>query len=810
LFQEYIGFLHQHPEMCIQGGYVRQIKQVAVLGAGVMGATIAGHLANAGLRVLLLDIVPRELTAEETAKGLTLESPAVRNRFADGGVQGVIKGRGFYHKNYLQQIKTGNFEDDIAMLKECDWVIEVVLENMAIKKSLLTEKVLPNLADGAILSTNTSGLSVNAMAELLPTAVRKNFLVTHFFNPPRYMRLLELVPCNETDSDVLAYMAEFCRQRLGKGVVYGKDTPNFIGNRIGVFAMFNAMKHMIELEMTVEEVDAVAGPATARPKSAIFRTCDLVGNDTLVHICKNTYELLPNDEQREIFTVPSFLSDMIAKGLNGNKSKQGFFKKEKNGISYYDYVCGEYKPAANPKFASVASTKGAGSPAKSLQAVVTGDDKAAQFAWRNLRDTLIYTVRRVPEIADDIINIDNAMKWGFSWELGPFEMFDALGVNAFVARVESDGLEIPAALKQVESFYKFEGGRKFAWDLQSGAYKEIVVPPTQINLDILKRSGKIVESNADASMYDLGDGVFGLEFHSKMNAIDDGILSMISKSVARAEQEGVGLVIGNQGKVFSAGANLAKIAECIKAGDFATIEQIIRGFHASLMAVKYSHIPVVAAPFNMALGGGCEVVLHSDAINAHAETYMGLVEIGVGLLPAGGGTKEMALRAIAMSEPYRADVSPFLGRLFNNIAMAKVSGSAAELADMGMFRTGDAITMDIDSLIADAKQKVLALAGTYRPGQPLENLKAPGRNAASALKSQAWNMMAGGFISEYDAELACTIAEVITGGDVPTGTLISEQYLLDLESEAFLTLCGKSKTLERIEHMLKTGKALRN
>jgi len=775
-----------------------------------MGATIAGHLANAGLDVLLLDIVPKELTDQEKAKGLTLESPAVRNRFAATGAQGAMKSKGLYHKNFAQLINVGNFEDDIAKLKDCDWVVEVVVENMAIKKSLLTEKVVPNLADGAILSTNTSGLSVNAMAEMLPESVRKNFLVTHFFNPPRYMRLLELVPCKETDPEVLAYMAEFSRRRLGKGVVYGKDTPNFISNRIGVFTMFNAMQHMLDLEMTVEEVDAVAGPATARPKSAIFRTCDLVGNDTLVHVGNNSYELLPNDEQRETFKIPEFFSGMIEKGLLGNKVKQGFFKKDKAGISYYDYVSGEYQSAAKPRFESVLATKGLDDPAKRLQAVVAGDDKAAEFAWRNLRDALLYTVKRVPEISDDIVNVDNGMKWGFSWELGPFEMLDAIGVSSFVERTEADGIDVPEALKKVESFYKFEGAQKFAWDLVAGEYSAINVPQSQIKLDILKRDNKVVESNSDASIFDLGDGVFGLEFHSKMNAIDDDILNMTSKAVERAENEGVGLVIGNQGKVFSAGANLAKIAAAIKENDFETIERIIRGFQTSLMAVKYAHVPVVAAPFNMTLGGGCEVALHADAINAHAETYMGLVEIGVGLLPGGGGTKEMALRAIEMSAPYRADISPFIGKLFNNIVMAKVSGSATELIDMGMMRANDAISMDIDSLIADAKQKVLALANNYRPKNPLENLKAPGRSVASALKSQVWNMAAGGFATEYEAEMGGIIAEVITGGDVPTGTLISEQYLLDLEREAFLRLCGNSKTLERIEHMLKTGKALRN
>jgi len=787
-----------------------KIRKAAVLGAGVMGATIAGHLANAGLDVLLLDIVPSEVNDQEKAKGLTLESPAVRNRFAANGVETAIKGRGLYHKDFRQQLSIGNLDDDVARLRECDWVIEVVVENMKIKESVLKEKILPNLAPGAILSSNTSGLSVNAMATLLPPEVRRNFLVTHFFNPPRYMRLLELVPCNETSPEVMAFMTDFCQKRLGKGVVVGKDTPNFIGNRIGVFAMFNAIQHMLDLEMTVEEVDAVAGPATARAGSAIFRTCDLVGNDTLVHVGKNSYDLLPNDEQRETFRIPAFMQAMVDNGLLGQKVKQGFFKKEKSGLSYYDYVSGDYKEMVKPKFDSVLATKKLATPADRVKAVVSGTDKAAEFAWCNLRDILIYTLNRIPEISDDIVNVDNAMKWGFGWEIGPFEMFDAIGIADFVARAEKDGVAVPERLKSVQAFYKIEGTKQFVLDLASDEYLEIEIPDNQIHLDILKRGNKVVESNQDASIYDLGDGVFGLEFHSKMNAIDNGILEMISLAVTRAEKEGVGLVIGNQGKVFSAGANLAKVAGAIQAKDFSIIEDILVGFQTSLMQTKYAHVPVVAAPFNMALGGGCEVALHADAINAHAETYMGLVEIGVGLLPAGGGTKEMALRAMEQAVPYRADVTPFMGKLFNNIAMAKVSGSAYELEGMGMMRAGDSVSMDIDNLIGDAKQKVLALANTYRPKQPLTNIKAPGRNVSSALKSLVWNMMAGGFATEYEAEMCNLIADVITGGDVPTGTLITEQYLLDLEREAFLKLCGNQKTLERIEHMLKTGKPLRN
>jgi 3-hydroxyacyl-CoA dehydrogenase len=790
---------------------MQQIKRAAVLGAGVMGANIAAHLANAGLEVLLLDMVPRELNDAEKAKGLTLESAAVRNRFATAGLQGSIKGRGFYHKDYAGQVTVGNFDDDIAKLNDCDWVVEVVIENLEIKKGLFIDKVVPNLKEGAILTSNTSGLSVNTMAEVLPESVRKNFLVTHFFNPPRYMRLLELVASEYTDPAVMEFMTEFCGRRLGKGVVICKDTPNFIANRIGVFSMCNGMHHMQQMGLSAEEVDAISGPATARPSSALCKLFDLVGIDTLAMVAENTYNLTEGDEDRDTFILPEFVTKMVADGLTGRKAQQGFYRREKDkSTSCYDYTSGEFKPAQKPVFDSVKATKKASSPGEKLKAALSVDDAAAQFAWCNLRDTLLYTVKRIPEIADDIVNVDNAVKWGFGWSLGPFEMLDAYGVADFIKRVEADGLTVPEAMKQVESFYRYEGASQLAWDLVAGEYRALPVKSGSIQLDSLKRAGKVVESNSDASIYDLGDGVFGLEFHSKMNAIDLDILNMIARAVELAETQGVGLVVANQGKVFSAGANLAKFAANIKEKNFAAIDEIIVAFQTSLMALKYSAVPVVAAPFNLALGGGCEVTLHADAVTAHAETNMGLVEIGVGLIPAGGGTKEMALRAIDQAGPYRAEVLPFIQKHFQNILTAKVSTSAADLYGMGLMRERDSVTMDIDNLIADAKQKVLSLAGNYRQKQPLTKLKAPGRSIAAALKAQVWNMVEGGFATEFELEIASMVADIMCGGDVPGGTLITEQYLLDLEREAFMKLCAHPKTLERIEHMLKNGKALRN
>ena len=795
---------------------MRQINRVAVLGAGVMGATIAAHLANAGLDILLLDIVPKELNDDEKAKGLTLESPVVRNRIASAGLQGLLKMKPapFYLKEFASQIETGNFEDDLEKLGQCDWIIEVVIEYMPVKLDLL-KKVVPHLAPGAILSTNTSGLSVNEMAEVLPSEVKKNFLATHFFNPPRYMRLMEIVPCNDTDADVVQGLADFISRKLGKGIVYAKDTTNFIANRIGTYAIFKGMAHMMDMGMTVEEVDAVAGPATARPKSGAYRTADLVGLDTLAHVGTNSHDLLPDDEERDVFKIPEFMKKMIENGQLGNKTRQGFYKKEKvdgkRKIFYYDYTSGEYKPLEKPKFPSVMAVKQVDDPAMKLKMVVNGSDKGAEFAWKSIRDTLIYAVNRIPEIADDVVNIDNAMRWGFNWEIGPFEMFDAIGVKQFVKRAEKDGVALPACLQEVDSFYRFnEAGQKEYYDLLRKEYVPVPVPEGQIHLEILKKGGRVVEKNANCSVIDLGDGVFGFEFHSKMNAISGDILAMTHKAIKRAEREGVGLVIGNRGANFSVGANLMMMAVALAEGAYDDINMVLRSFQKATMAVKYAKVPVVAAPFNMTLGGGAEFCLQSDAINAHAETYMGLVEIGVGLLPAGGGTKEMSMRAIELAAQYKTDVQPFILKNFEQIAMAKVSMGAAELPSMGYMRHGDSITMDIDRLIADAKQKVLALAVNYRPKRKADKLPAPGRGIAAAIKSQLWNMQMGNFITEYEAEMGTIIAGVICGGDVNPGTLISEDYLLELERENFLKLAGNKKTAERIQHMLKRGKPLRN
>lgn len=781
---------------------MKKFDKVVVLGAGVMGSTIAAHLANIGIRVHLLDMVPKEgsdrsAIARKAMEGLAKQKPSP-----------------VFSSKVLQLITPGNFEDDIHILGECDWAIEVIVENMEIKKSFYREKVVPHLHPEAILSSNTSGLSVNEMATVLPDEMKKRFLITHFFNPPRYMRLVEVIPNRFTDPSVVKDIARFLTARLGKGVVYAKDTPNFIANRIGVYSIFNAFRHMADLGLTVEEVDAIAGPPTARPKSAAFRTIDLVGVDTLVHVGKNSYTLLPDDAERDIYKIPAFLEEMVKKGALGNKTGFGFYKQERTEgekkIFFLDLHTGEYKPVTKPKFPSVENAKQMESPAERIRTVLAGKDKAAEFAWRNLRDTLIYSFRRIPEIADDIVNVDNAMRWGFNWELGPFEMLDAIGVQQFVERCEKEGTAVPAGLKGIDTFYKIENGVKYYFDLNKRTHVPLEIPANQIFIPLLKSTGKVVETSREASILDMGDGVFLLEFHSKMNSIGGDILNMVHKVLKRAQEEGIGVVIGNQGKTFSAGANLMLILAAATEGAYDEIDLMVRAFQKATMAIKYSPVPVVVAPFQMTLGGGWEFCMHADAIVAHAETYMGPAEVGVGLLPAGGGTKELAIRAIDLATPYEADVSPFIFKNFRKIAMAKISSSADEARELGYLRDGDSITMNIDQLLYDAKVKVLSLASNYRPSHPREGIPAPGRSVAASIKTSIWNLWKGNFITEHEKSMAELIADVISGGDVPAGTPVSEQYFLDLEREAFLKLCGQKKTLERIQYTLKTGKTLRN
>ncbi len=795
---------------------MNRINRVGVLGAGVMGATIAAHLANSGLEVLLLDMVPRELTDKEKAGGLTVESPEVRNRIAQSGKDGLLKvvPAPYYSKAYANRITTGNFDDDLDKLAECDWVIEVVVENISIKQELL-KRISPHLTSETILSTNTSGLSVNDMEAVLPEELRRNFLVTHFFNPPRYMRLMEIVATKQTDPELMTFMADFISTKLGKGVVVARDSPNFIANRIGIYGIYKSIQHMVEMGMTIEEVDIITGPATGRPKSATFRTADLVGIDTLAHVANNSYKLCPEDEDRDVFRRVDFIQDLIGKGYLGNKSGQGFYKKEKvegkSRISYYDYTTGEYSPLAKPKFGSIGMIKQVDNPAEKIRMLVGADDRAAEYGWRTLRDVLIYTCNRIPEITDNVVSIDNAMRWGFNWELGPFEMLDAIGLEYFAKRVAEDGVAVPEKIRGIDSFYRYsDSGEREVFDLTTGEYVRFPEAKGEISLEIIKNGGGVVEKNSNSSIIDLGDGVFGLEFHSKMNAISGDILSMTQKAIRRAEDDGIGLVIGNQGANFSAGANLMLIAVAMAEGAYDDIAMALNAFQKTTMAIKLSKVPVVTAPFNMTLGGGCEYALHSAGRVASAETYMGLVEIGVGLLPAAGGTKEMCIRAVDLAAQYKTDCQPFVFKYFEQIAMAKVSRSAAELFDMGYMQHGDSVTMNSARLIGDAKTKVQALAVNYRPQSMRVDIAAPGRDVAAAIKSRLWNLKMGNYITPYEEELGGVIADVICGGDVLPGTKITEEYLLGLERESFLRLCTNKKSAERIQHMLKKGKPLRN
>jgi 3-hydroxyacyl-CoA dehydrogenase len=796
---------------------MKEINKVAVLGSGTMGSAIAAHLANAGIEVILLDIIPTKLRDDEEKKGLTLNSKEVRNRIVNENFERLVKSKpkAFYLNSYASYIKLGNFEDDISKIKDADWIVEAVLEEMDVKKKLFSEKLIPNCKNGAIISTNTSGLSVNAIASILPGETRKNFLGIHFFNPPRYMRLVEIIPNKETDRKVIDFMSKFISKRLGKVVVYAKDTPNFIANRIGAYMHSEAFKHLVGLKMTVEEADTACVGTIGFPKTGIFKLGDLVGVDLMLHVGNNTYSKV-NDEEKEIFKPSEILNEMVKKGLLGNKSGKGFYKQEKvNGKSvvyYYDVYENVYKESQRPKFDSVEATKNIDDVNQRIKTFLSHKDKASQFAWYMLRDMLIYTFKRIPEIADDILNVDRAMEWGYGWEIGPFKMFDAIGVKDFVEMAQKDGKVIPEKLKSIDKFYKFENGKELYLDLNTSTYKEIQYEPTNIKLDILKKNNKVVEENSSASLIDIGDGVFCLEFHTKMNSLGAGIVAMTNKAIKRAEEDGIGLVIGNEStKAFSVGANLVEIANAISQGAWDDINASIKQFQSMTMGLKYANVPCVAAPHGLALGGGCEICLHSDAIVAHAETYMGLVEVGVGLIPGGGGTKEMALRAIENAQSFNIlDVTSFVGKYFENITMAKVTGAAREAFEFGYMDDSDSITMNIDNLIYDAKQKVISLSTNYIPSKPKVGLKAPGKDVFATIKTMLWTMQRGNYISEYDAHIGEMVAYVMTGGDVNPGTLITEEYLVELEREAFLKLCGDKKTQERIQYMLKTNKPFRN
>ncbi|GIW50178.1 MAG: enoyl-CoA hydratase [Anoxybacillus sp.] len=791
-----------------------RIKKAAVLGSGVMGSGIAAHLANVGIPTLLLDIVPKELTAEEQAKGWTLEHKQVRNRIVNQAVQRLLKQKPapLMSKANLALIEVGNFEDDFHRLAECDWIIEVVVERLDVKKSVF-EKVDEVRKQGSIVSSNTSGISIEAMAEGRSDDFKKHFLGTHFFNPPRYLKLLEVIPTKHTDPAVVTFMKQFGENVLGKGVVLAKDTPNFIANRIGTYGLLVTVREMMKGGYSVGEVDSVTGPLIGRPKSATFRTLDVVGLDTFIHVANNVFEKVEGEE-KEAFTVPSFMKTMVEKGWLGSKSGQGFFYKKGKDIFELNYETLEYEPTKKLKAPSVEMSKQAKGTANKLKALVYANDRAGQLLWNILSPTLLYSAELLGEIADDIVAIDRAMKWGFGWELGPFETWDAIGVKQSVEKMKAEGRQVPSWVEDMlasghETFYKHEHGRVSYYD--RGQYKSVEENEKVIHISRLKEQKGVIKKNSGASLIDLGDDVALLEFHSPNNAIGFDIVQMINYALEEVDRNYKGLVIGNQGKNFCVGANLAMILMEAQDDNYFEIEMVVRQFQQAMMNIKYSSKPVVVAPFAMTLGGGTEICLPASRIQAAAETYMGLVEVGVGLIPGGGGNKELYIKHLSgMPNGVEFDLQKVANKVFETIAMAKVSTSAAEARELNFLNVQDGISINSDHLIYDAKQAVLAL---YESGyKPPVRQKIPvvGETGYATLLLGAQGMYHSGYISEHDLKIAKKLAYVIAGGSVPYGTEVDEQYLLDLEREAFLSLVGEPKTQARMQHMLLKGKPLRN
>lgn len=799
----------------------RVIKRAAVLGSGVMGSGIAAHLANIGIPTLMLDIVPRELTEEEKAKGLTLEDRVVRNRIAEANKQKLLKQKPspITSKKSLDLIEVGNMEDDLDKLKDVDWIIEVVVENLEIKKQVFA-KVDQHRKEGTIVSSNTSGISVEAMIEDVSDDMKKHFLGTHFFNPPRYLKLLEIIPTKWTDPEVVAFMKEFGENVLGKGVVEAKDTPNFIANRIGTYGLMVTVQEMLDAGLSVGEVDSITGTLIGRPKSATFRTLDVVGLDTFINVCNNVYENVEGEEKK-VFEVPQFMHDMNARGWLGAKAKQGFYKKERgeNGsvILELDPETLEYterKKLKTPAVEMAKQQKGVKNRYKAL--VNQPGDKASDFLWNVTKRTLVYTAELLGEIADNITQIDNAMKWGFGWQLGPFETWDAIGVKESVKRMEEEGVNVPEWVKKFvenghETFYKEENNNVYYYDPQTETYKQINFNKKEFNIKRVKDERGVIMKNSGASLIDMGDGVALLEFTSPNNSIGLDVIQMVNKAIDEVEKNYVGMVIGNQGKNFCVGANLALMLMEAQDQNFFELDMVVRQFQNMTQRIKYSEKPIVTAPFNMTLGGGAEVTLPAASVQASQEAYIGLVEVGVGLIPGGGGTKELYLKMLR-DIPAGVDVDLYkvAAKVFETVATAKVSTSAEEARELGFLNRYDGISVNPDHLLYDAKQRVLALAQMgYKPPAP-EKIPVVGDTGYAMLLLGAKNMQLSGYATEHDVKIAEKLAYVLSGGRVKEGTLIDEQVMLDLEREAFLSLIGEPKTQQRMQHMLLKGKPLRN
>lgn len=784
-----------------------------------MGSRIACHFAGIGVQVLLLDIAPKELSDAEKARKLTLDSPAVKNRIVNDALQAAIKSNPspVFTKDVVKRIQTGNFTDDMPRIADSDWIIEVVVENLDIKRKVFDE-VEKYRKPGTFITSNTSGIPIHLMTDGRGDDFKKYFCGTHFFNPPRYLRLLEIIPTRHTDPEVVNFLMHYGDLYLGKTTVLCKDTPAFIANRIGVFSIMAIFHIMQEMGLSIDEIDALTGPAIGRPKSATFRTADVVGIDTLVKVAKGVADNCPDDEARKIFEIPSFLQKVVENNWLGDKTGQGFYKKTKGEggkeILTLNLQTMEYGPKQKAKFASIEAGKQMEDLKQRIRMLANATDKAGQFYQLFHAHLFSYISHRVPEIADDIYKVDDAMKAGFGWEIGAFETWDLLGVEATVKAMEEKGFTPAAWVKEmlgkgIKSFYKVDNGKRYYYDVLSGDYK--LVPGADTFIILENRSNNIVWKNSACNLYDIGDGVLCIDWKTKMNTIGGEVLEGVNKAIDRAEKEFRGLVIGNDGANFSAGANVGMIFMFAAEQEYDELDMAVRMFQRTTMRLRYSSIPVVVAPHALTLGGGCEMCLHADKVQAAAETYIGLVELGVGLIPGGGGTKEMTLRAADEFKEGRIEEEPLKDR-FMTVATAKVATSAHEAYDLGILRPGrDEISMNQSRLIADAKRSVIELAdeGYTRPVER-KDVKVLGRTALGTLLTGINAMLVGKYISEHDAKIAGKLAYVMCGGDLSEATLVSEQYLLDLEREAFLSLTGERKTLERLQSVLKTGKPIRN
>lgn len=796
------------------------IKKVAILGSGVMGSRIACHFANIGVEVLLLDRIPDAPDAAEQKKGLTLDAVVVRNRIVNQSLEQAVKSSPspVYHSRVVSRITTGNFTDNMKDIAGCDWILEAVVENLAVKSEIFSA-VERFRRQGSIVSSNTSGIPIHQMLEGRSDDFKVNFCGTHFFNPPRYLKLLEIIPTTFTRPELVSFLLEYGDKYLGKTTVLCKDTPAFIANRIGVYAIMEVLHTAEKLGLSVADIDKLTGPVAGRPKSATFRTADVVGIDTLIKVANNLVVDATEDESKHLFALPDYLKRMEENRWLGDKTKQGFYKKVKkedgtSEILALNLQTFEYEPQVKTRFATLEATKAIDDLRQRIPLLFAGKDNAGAFYRHTFLGLFAYVGNRIPEIADDLYRIDEAVCAGFGWELGPFELWDILGVSSVAAQLKEQGLLLAPWVEQMmenghTSFYKIENGVRKYYHITSGTFKPLPGSGELIILDYLRSTNK-VWSNSGATLFDIGDGVVNLEFQTKMNTMGSEIITALNKSIELAERDFRGLVVGNQAPNFSAGANLAMLLMFAIEQEYDEIDLMVRTFQKTMMRVRYSSIPVVTAPHGLSLGGGCEINLHADAVQAAAETYIGLVEMGVGLIPGGGGTKEMTLRASDAYEKGDIELNT-LQNAYMNIAMAKVATSAHEAFEMGILRRGDAISLNERRLIADAKQKVIQLADSgYTQPMPRKDIKVQGRAGLAMFYTGANSMLKGNYISEHDQKISQKLAWIMCGGDLSYPQLVSEQYLLDLEREAFLSLCGERKTLERIQHTLKTGKPLRN